>query len=76
MARRATSAVHAVFDIPSGRYFPARGFFVAGGRPSPSLFLGRTNFLGGISAGSSGGGDVSGGWIGENGGRNGWDAAG
>jgi hypothetical protein len=40
------------------------------------LFLGRTNFLGGISAGSSGGGDVSGGWIGENGGRNDWDAAG
>jgi hypothetical protein len=62
-----------VFDIPSGRCFPARGFFVAGGRPSPSLFLGRTNFLGGIAAvryGSSGGGDVSGGclgrgWMGE-----------
>jgi hypothetical protein len=32
------------------------------------LFLGRTNFLGGIAAvryGSSGGRDVSGGWIGE-----------
>jgi hypothetical protein len=57
-----------VIDIPSGRYFLVRGFFVAGGRPSPSLFLGRTNFLGGIAAvryGSSGGGDGSGGWIGE-----------
>jgi hypothetical protein len=41
-----------MFDIPSGHYFPARGFFIAGGRPpSTSLFLGRTNFLGGISAG-------------------------
>jgi hypothetical protein len=65
-----------MLDIPSGRCFPARGFFVTGGRPSPSLFLGRMNFLGGISAGSSGSGDVSGGWIRENGGRNGWDAAG
>jgi hypothetical protein len=60
MARRATSAAHAVLDIPSGRCFPARGFFVTGGRPSPLLFLGRMNFLGGISAGSSGSGDVSG----------------
>jgi hypothetical protein len=40
------------------------------------LFLGRTNFLDGISAGSSDDGDVPGGWIRENGGRNGWDAAG
>jgi hypothetical protein len=75
MAHHATSVAHVVFDIPC-RCFPARGFFVAGGRPSPSLFLGRTNFLGGISAGSSGRGDVSGGWIGKNGGTNGWDAAG
>jgi hypothetical protein len=57
-----------MFDIPSGCYFAARGFFVTGGRPSPSLFLGRTNFLGGIAAvryGSSDSDDVSGGWIGE-----------
>jgi hypothetical protein len=41
-----------MFDIPSGCYFPARGFFVAGRRPpSMLLFLGRTNFLGGISTG-------------------------
>jgi hypothetical protein len=57
-----------VFDIPSGRCFPNCGFFIIGGRPSPSLFLGRTNFMGGIAAmryGWSGGGDVSGCWIGE-----------
>jgi hypothetical protein len=43
------------------------------------LFLGRTNFLGGIVAvryGSSGGGDVSGGVIGEKWRENGWEVAG
>jgi hypothetical protein len=54
-----------MFDISSGRYFAAlRAFFVVGGRASPSLLLGRTNFLGGITAVRCGGGDVSDGWIG------------
>jgi hypothetical protein len=57
-----------VFDIPSGCCFPARGFFVVIGRASPSLLLGRMNFLGGIMAvrcGLRGGDNVSVGWIGE-----------
>jgi hypothetical protein len=63
-ARHAIFAAHAVIDIPSGCCFPARGFFVVGGRASPLLLLGRTNFLDGIGAvwcGSRGGDDVSGG---------------
>jgi hypothetical protein len=72
-------AAQSVFDIPSGRYFPDHGIFVVSGRASPSLLLGRTNFLGGIAAmrcGLRGGGDVSGGWIGGKWRENGWEAAG
>jgi hypothetical protein len=55
-----------VYDIPSGRDFPVRhDFFVVGGRTSPSLLLGRTNFLGGIGAVWCVSGDVSGGWLGR-----------
>jgi hypothetical protein len=65
-ASHATSAAQSVFNIPLDRCFPAHGFFVTEGRASPSLLLGRTNFLGGITAvryGSSSDADVSGGWI-------------
>jgi hypothetical protein len=66
-----------MFDIPSGRFFAARrGFFVVGGRASPSLLLGRKNFLGGIAAVRCGSGDEFGGWIRGKWRENGWEAAG
>jgi hypothetical protein len=59
------STAQSVFDIPSRRFFAARrGFFVVGGRASPSLLLGRKNFLGGIAAVWYGSDDEFGGWIG------------